>query len=255
MVLRLDKLNPLKSTLITQPKSVEVIVAYEFHQNGLGPRLLSVFKNGRIEEWIEVSPRLDFNLKFSLADDDKIDLLNVHHVLIHHLKGRPIGSQLRKDKEMQKLVAQCIARINAIDTLPAERNGNFLIEKVGVFLKLIYKSQSVGNYTRLLNFVNSNLNVDTSSNVAATVEPNADSGKNDNETNRDKIIGLENELNFLRDGLTKLACSSQLVLSHNDLSQENLFQRLGSLNEIYALSYDMAGYNFRGYDLGKHTAY
>ena len=55
MVLRLDKLNPLKSTLITQPKSVEVIAAYEFHQNGLGPRLLSVFKNGRVEEWIEVS--------------------------------------------------------------------------------------------------------------------------------------------------------------------------------------------------------
>lgn len=54
IVLKLDKLNPLKNTLITSCKGVEVITAYEFYLNGLGPRLLSVFKNGRIEEWINV---------------------------------------------------------------------------------------------------------------------------------------------------------------------------------------------------------
>lgn len=164
---------------------------------------------------------------------------------------------------MQKLVAQCIAKINAIDSVPAERNGNFLFEKVGVFLKLIYKSSSVDCYRRLLNFVNSNLNVDSraeSSNAEEpnaeptnTDRPNADSCKSDNETNRDKIIGLENELNFLRDGLVKLDGSLELVFSHNDLSQENIFQRLDSLNRIYVLSYDLAGYNFRGYDLGKQV--
>ena len=154
---------------------------------------------------------------------------------------------------MQKLVAQCIAKINAIDSVPAEKNGNFLFEKVAVFLKLIYKSNSVDNYRRLLNFVNSNLNVDP--NTDPDAEPNADSCKSDNEMNRDKIIGLENELNFLRDGLVKLGGSLELVFSHNDLSQENIFQRLDSLNRIYVLGCDLAGYNFRGYDLGRQLIF
>lgn len=55
LVVRLDKLNPLKNTLITSPKAVEILCAYEFYQNELGPKLLCVYKNGRIEEWIAVS--------------------------------------------------------------------------------------------------------------------------------------------------------------------------------------------------------
>lgn len=54
----MDKLNPLKNTLITSAKSVEIISAYEFNQKNLGPKLLSIFKNGRIEEWINVLKKI-----------------------------------------------------------------------------------------------------------------------------------------------------------------------------------------------------
>lgn len=140
---------------------------------------------------------------------------------------------------MQKLVAQCIASIHSIKTVPAEKNTNFLINKVNIFLKLIYKNKSNQNYTSLSNFINQQI---CETNLDKTAEERF---------NNDKISGLMNELNFLTNILTRLNCSNQIVFCHNDLSQENIFQRLDAFDKLYVLNYDLSGYNYRAYDIGK----
>lgn len=69
--------------------------------------------------------------------------------------------------------------------------------------------------------------------------------------NEKKINSLEDEFEFLNDEMAKQDCTNQLVLSHNDLSQETIFKCLDS-DEIYFLNYDLSGYNFRAYDLCKN---
>ena len=68
---------------------------------------------------------------------------------------------------------------------------------------------------------------------------------NYNQNEDEKIIALENEFKFLTSNLVKLDCLNQIVFSHNDLSQENIYQRADALDKLYVLNYDLAGFNFR----------
>ena len=164
-----------------------------------------------------------------------------------------------------------MAKINSIDDVKTERNGNFLNNKVNIFLKLIYKNRSNDSYSDLSHFINASLIENNSGSDDADSDDEVNKGdeevnkgddeenKTDDEANKSddesieecRIIGLENEFKFLNDCLSRLNCT-EIVFSHNDLSQENIYQRLDSTSRLYVLNYDLSGYNYRGYDLGKY---
>jgi hypothetical protein len=166
------------------------------------------------------------NFSFKMMSDLKIGPnlyeANEEFRLEEYFDSRPIKSFEINIPETRRKLAVQLGYLNSIKVT----DGEYFTEKIGFFDKF-FNPERLANYNRLCDLKD---------------------GNDDERVEFEKLkyLSSDQELNWVKG----LMAQGNLVFSHNDIWCGNILF-LKNTNDVMFIDYELVGYNFLGYDIGK----